>query len=598
MSAEVDRRCDDLIASVAARRVRVMSAVILLGVVGTFLSSEAAGVPLTRTTIAYNVFAMSLLATIVVGSWLRKLSPHLAVVSLTLSWLVPVGGTLVSQYETGEVQLIILVLLELLGLVMLLDTRQTIACAALTLALYLPLLVRDARTIAVHVSIVVTAALFGVVLQIVSRRALVRAELHRIAEAVAAAELERNLVDLERSESERARLQESLLHAQRLEAVATLAAGIAHDMNNVLAAITNYANVIASEHPDANDSVQPVIEQALRGAELTRGLLAFGRRGQYRKQRTYLNDVVGDAVPLIKNALLSTHELVVAQGSSTAIVDGDRVQLRQVLVNLCINARDAMPDGGTILVASNVVDLDEQQAKPLGLPPGPYIQLHVADSGTGIDAATLPRLFEPFFTTKPVGQGTGLGLAFVWGVVQAHHGTVVVESEAGHGARFTVLLPKATKAAVTAATPDLYNPGPGTVLVIDDEAAVRNSTARMLQRKGYRVLMAENGADGLRAFASSESPIGLVILDMGMPVMGGAECFARLRAQSDVPVLIATGYAIDAELQDMISRGARLIEKPYKARDLMAEIERIKAVGAAEPALRDSDSNLTPTDPS
>ncbi|HLL25024.1 MAG TPA: response regulator [Kofleriaceae bacterium] len=587
---------DELLANVAARRVRTIGSVVAVSQIIAFITSAPAGFPLERATIIYNAVSIPALVVIAVLALLDRLPLRLAPTAATIVWCGPVGGTLLSQYQNGQAQLVIVVLIELACLAMLVDTRFVIAAAATTVACYVPLVIRDAEPVVMHVSVVLTAAVFGVMLQLVTRRSLVRAELHRMGEAEAAAELERKIAELERSERECERLQERLLHVQRLEAVGTLAAGIAHDMNNVLAGITSYANILGANDAATAREVQPLIDQALRGAELTRGLLAFSRRGQYRKVRVQLSQLVEETSALVKPSFPAECQLVVVQSTGTAQLEGDPVQLRQVIVNLCVNAADAMPNGGVVVLASDRVTLEEQAACEHGLPPGPYVRFHVADSGTGIDDATRRRMFEPFFTTKPVGKGTGLGLALVWGVVQAHGGAVHVETELGSGTRFSVLLPEAA-ATVTAKAPVIQTSvWPGRVLVVDDEAAVRNGTTRVLQRRGYQVLTAADGEEALRVFDEHADEIGLVILDMGMPVMGGAECFARLRERADVPVLIATGYAMDAELQSVLAGGASLIEKPFDARALLAEVSRLMRQGAVSaPSVRDSESEQTPT---
>jgi signal transduction histidine kinase/ActR/RegA family two-component response regulator len=587
---------EDMLAVVATRRVRSIAWVVLLGQLGAFALSVPSGVPLGTAAIIYNCIAIPVLGLIVLASLRGKLPPRLAPTAATIVWCVPVAGTLVSQYHNGQSGLVVIVLIELACLAMLVDTRLAIGAVLVVLAGYLPLVIRDAQPVAMHVSAVLTGALFGITLQMITRRSLVDAEMHRLATAESAAELARRLAELERIEDERTRLNERLLHAQRLEAVGTLAAGIAHDMNNVLAAITSYANVLAADDPSIANDVQPVVEQAFRGAELTRGLLAFSRRGQYRKAAVALTQLVDEAVPLVQPTLANGCTLVIAHGTSNARIVGDPVQLRQVIVNLCLNAGDAMAEGGVVVVATDRIVLDDEGATEYGIAPGAYVRIHVADNGSGIDDATRRRMFEPFFTTKPAGKGTGLGLALVWGVVQAHDGTVHVESEPGRGSRFTVFLPEAVVAVSTRTPRVTVQTLPTTILVVDDEVAVRNGTTRLLKRRGYTILTAGDGAEALRVFDAHAGEIGLVILDMGMPVMGGAECFAKLRERSDIPVLIATGYAMDAELQEIVGRGAALIEKPFESRTLLFEVSRLMARSGQIPtSFRDGRSDRTPT---
>ena len=584
---------DEMLALVATRRLRSVAWVVLMGQFGSFVLSAPSGIPLGTAAIIYNLIAIPLLAVITVLSLRDRLPSRWAASAATLVWCVPAGGTLVSQYANGQSGLIMIVLIELACLAILVETRLAIAAAGIMVAGYVPLVIRDAQTIAMHISMVVTAAVFGIALQIVTRRSLVRAEEHRHATAASAAELEQRLAELQRLEEEQACLHERLLHVQRLEAVGTLAAGIAHDMNNVLAAITSYANVLAADDPTIANDVAPIIDQAFRGAELTRGLLAFSRRGKYRKAAVRLSQLIDEVLPLVQPTMPNDCKLVLVHGTGTRRIVGDPVQLRQVVVNLCLNAGDAMPEGGVVVLTSDALVLDHAAARDLNLAAGPYLRIHVADSGAGIDDMTRKRLFEPFFTTKP--EGTGLGLSLVWGVVHAHEGTVVVESEPGKGSRFSVLLPEATVMVTAEILTVSGGSLPLTVLVVDDEVAVRNGTCRILRRRGYNLLTAGNGEEALRVYDEHAAEIGLVILDMGMPVMSGAECFAKLRQRTDVPVLIATGYAIDAELQDIVSRGAALIEKPFESRALLAEVQRLMARNAlVATSFRDSTSDRTP----
>jgi CheY-like chemotaxis protein len=238
-------------------------------------------------------------------------------------------------------------------------------------------------------------------------------------------------------------------------------------------------------------------------------------------------------------------------------------------MNLAVNAADAMTGTGTLTITT----------EPVELPTGSVVRLRVRDTGCGMDDATRARVFEPFFTTKPLGNGTGLGLSTVWGVVTSHGGTISVASAVGVGTVFTIEFPRtlALPPPPPASVIDVQ-PARATVLVVDDEPLVRSGTRRILERRGLAVLEASNGEEALAVFRAHAASIGLVILDMGMPVMGGAECFAKLREVADVPVLIATGYAEDTAAQALIARGATLIEKPFASAALARDVARLLAL--------------------
>ncbi len=438
---------------------------------------------------------------------------------------------------------------------------------------------------ALLVVLVLGAQIFALLFQQLVRSSLLHAETHRLLQEETSLELGHQLAELRASEHERGRLAEQLRQSQRMEVAGTLAAGLAHDMNNILCSIRSFAELLIAE-PDGvsvRGDLAQIIVQADRGAELTRGLLAFSRRGQYRKQIVGIDAVILDLVPLLSRTLAKTVAIRHDLGAGLARVEGDPSQLGQVLINLAVNAAHAMDGKGTLAICSEEVELDEAAAAALGTVRGSHVRIRVIDTGSGMDEPTRLRVFEPFFTTKPLGQGTGLGLATAWGVMQGHGGAIAVESQPGHGTTFTLHLPL-TAAMPTAVAPRPSEPGPSeshatsaTVLVVDDEPMVRRGTRRILERKGYTVLEASNGAEALELFARQGAVIGLVILDMGMPVMGGPECFTRLRALSDVPVLVATGYTSDVEAQALIARGATLIEKPYASADLTRNVARLLA---------------------
>jgi signal transduction histidine kinase/CheY-like chemotaxis protein len=578
-----------LLAPIALERARAIAPLGLAGLVGSLVLSEPSGVPLSLPVIVWNGCAAVVLGVLCFALMTRRLPVRFAHLALATLWWAAVAGTLVSTYFSGQTKLLAaIVLVEVCCAAILLETRIVIISFVIVDVLWIPLVFRDLGGEGrIYIAGMMLAQPFALLFQRLHRNALLRAE--------------RTASELAHQLDERSRLQEQLLHAQRMEASGTLAAGLAHDMNNILGSITSYAELLRGdvEQPNVQADLDSIIAQAARGAELTRALLAFSRRGQYRKHVIELDRVLGDVVPLLSRTLPKGIEIRTTLDAKTGYIVGDAAQLHQVLVNLGVNASDAMCGKGQLTITSSALVLDAATAGELAIAAGPMICVKVADTGSGMDEATRKRVFEPFFTTKPIGKGTGLGLSMVWGIVQSHGGAVRVESVAAQGTTFTIYLP------ITDHEPSIVEdvaPAPeatrrGTVLVVDDETAVRTSTMRLLQRKGLDALGASNGEEALAVFAAHERSIGLVILDMGMPQMGGSECFAKLRKQSSVPVLIATGYAVDAEAQELVAQGAALIEKPFPSAVLIREVTRLLAapVRSASPT---SSHATPPTSPS
>lgn len=487
------------------------------------------------------------------------------VASAALLWCSS-SSTLVTLSVTPLPGPLMLFIIQIATAGILMHTGWVLATLATLVAASIPILLDIAGIpAAMAIAAVITGAAFALLIHRVLLSAVIDAEMHRIAEAE---QLE-----------ERSKLHDQLLHAQRMEAVGTLAAGVAHDMNNVLASISNFATLLVDGATrEQRADLTQVIEQAERGAQLTRGLLAFSRRGQYRKEVIDVATEIRRMLPLLERML--PRSIVVRDELKLADVriEGDSVHLGQVIMNLALNARDAMDGVGTLSFGGALVDVDGR----------PHIALHLTDTGRGMDAATRLRVFEPFFTTKPMGQGSGLGLSIVWGIVQAHGGKLDVRSEPGAGSTFTVYLPTTTAPLTKAAKPLAPPPDVlrNTVLVVDDEAPVRESTRRLLARMGLDVLTASNGEEALAVFDEHGERIRVVVLDMGMPGMGGAECFKHLRKRSNVPVLIATGYAADEYVRELYAAGARVIEKPYAAADLRREVTQLlePVIASASPA--------------
>jgi CheY-like chemotaxis protein len=346
-------------------------------------------------------------------------------------------------------------------------------------------------------------------------------------------------------------------------------------MNNILGGILAYAEVLHAEAKDqaVRSDLARIRQEAERGAALTRSLVAFSRRGQYRKRAILLHSVLDDMMPLVARTL-GRNVVVARKDGPPTIIDGDPAQLGQVVLNLCMNANDAMNGAGTLALETDEVELADH-AK---LPAGRYAKLVVRDTGSGMDAETQRRVFEPFFTTKAVGKGTGLGLAMVFGAVEAHGGTIEIESEVGKGTAMTILLP-ATEANPT--LPASSAEGTrlrvhGRVMIVDDEPIVRSATARLVKQLGLDSLTASDGEEALALYKIHKDEIVLILLDMVMPKLAGPECYRELRKLGATPVLIVSGYASDAMTRALIEEGAEgFLEKPFTAPQLGAEIDRI-----------------------
>ncbi len=375
-----------------------------------------------------------------------------------------------------------------------------------------------------------------------------------------------------RLEAERQDLELRLSHSQRMEAVGTLAGGIAHDFNNLLHAIGGYAELAARDAVGVRGQrhLAQIRSAADRGTELVRGLLAFSRRGEPVRRSVDLNAEVTQTLELLARVVPRSIEIRAALAPDLWRVRGDPVLLAQVLVNLGTNARDAMPDGGELLVETGNASLSAgDPCLDPGAPPGPYVCLRVADTGIGMTPATVARIFEPFFTTKGVGEGTGLGLATAYGTVRDHGGWIRCQSALGRGTTFEVYLPAGAEVNAQAPPPaplPRAEGGTETLLVVDDEEAVLDLAREGLEDLGYRVLVARDGEQAVAEFREHQGEIALVVLDLGLPRLGGDRCLEELRRLSPrVPVLVASGYSPTEQFDRMTRAGAQgFLAKPYR----------------------------------
>jgi PAS domain S-box-containing protein len=378
--------------------------------------------------------------------------------------------------------------------------------------------------------------------------------------------------------SDRHRLEQQLLQAQKMEAIGRLAGGVAHDFNNLLTVITGYSDLVlgrlAGGDPNRAD-IEEIRQAGKRAADLTRQLLAFSRRQVLSPKPVNLNKVMQDMEKLLRRVIGEDIELVIRLDDSLGLAVADPGQLEQVILNLAVNARDAMPEGGRLTLATENVDFDpEATIHEWGLARGPYVSLSVSDTGSGIDEAVLERIFEPFFTTKGPGRGTGLGLATVYGIVRQSGGQITVDSQPGAGTAFRILLPR-TRQVADAASGLALSPAPPrgseTILLVEDEAAVRALLSRYLRQRGYTVYEAADGVEALEIAARrTKDVIHLLLTDVVMPRMGGVELAERLQAERPgVKVVFMSGYAGDQLGDaDFPPADAAFVQKPFSTERL------------------------------
>jgi two-component system cell cycle sensor histidine kinase/response regulator CckA len=381
--------------------------------------------------------------------------------------------------------------------------------------------------------------------------------------------------------TEHKRLEAQLQQAQKMEAIGTLAGGIAHDFNNVLMAIQGHTSLVLL-HTETNhpyfEHLRGIEDMVQKGADLTRQLLGFARGGKYEVKPTDLNQLVEKSCDMFGR---TKKEINVHTKYQEEVwpVEVDQAQIEQVLLNLYVNAWQAMPNGGDLYVETAHVVLDEDYARPYGVDPGRYVKISVTDTGVGMDKATQQRIFDPFFTTKEMGRGTGLGLASAYGIVQNHGGIINVYSEVGKGATFTIYLPASEKEIPVEETrlADEILRGTETILLVDDEDEVLGVGEKMLKEMGYEVFVARSGKDAIKIYGKQRDEICLVILDMIMPEMGGGETYDRMKETNpNVKVLLSSGYSIDGQAAEILKRGCDgFIQKPFSVKELSREVREI-----------------------
>jgi two-component system cell cycle sensor histidine kinase/response regulator CckA len=384
--------------------------------------------------------------------------------------------------------------------------------------------------------------------------------------------------------TERRQLESDLRQAQKMDAIGRLAGGVAHDFNNLLLVISAYAELmldsLAPEDP-LRHNVDEIITASRRAADLTRQLLAFGRKQLQLLQVLDLNTVIGEITRMLPRLIGEDIELVFTPGPDLGKVKADPVQIEQVVMNLAANARDAMPEGGTLTIETATVHVDESYIQRHSIVPvGDYVLLAVTDSGLGIATEHLPHIFEPFYTTKEAGKGTGLGLATVYGIVKQNNGFVWVYSEPGLGSTFKIYLPlvQSSRSEVRTTKPLELSPrGCETLLLVEDEASVRQASAQFLSRSGYTVLEANDGAEALRVSQQHHGPIHLMVTDVVMPKMAGPKLAALLaHERPEMKVLFVSGYAEKTVLQHgNIDVTTAFLQKPFSLKMLARKVREV-----------------------
>jgi hypothetical protein len=382
--------------------------------------------------------------------------------------------------------------------------------------------------------------------------------------------------------TEQKRLEDQIRQTQRMEAVGQLAGGVAHDFNNLLTVISGYSEMLLASLTDRDADLRRVHEihrAAARAASLTRQLLAFSRKQMLEPRVLDLDEVVQGMAPMLERLLGEHITLETPRARGLGAVRADRGQIEQVVMNLAINARDAMPGGGTVTIELSDVTLqDAGRGSGAALRTGPHVMLSVRDDGCGMDAATRDRIFEPFFTTKEVGRGTGLGLATVYGIIQQSDGAIRVESQPGLGSTFRIYLPRVDEpAAAGDAGPDLAAAGRETVLLVEDEDVVRALEIEVLAARGYHVLAAADAREALALAADREGPIALLVTDVVMPGRSGRELAHEfLRRRPGTPVLYVSGYANDAFVsRGLLEGGSWFLQKPFSPEALAGKVREI-----------------------
>jgi len=389
-----------------------------------------------------------------------------------------------------------------------------------------------------------------------------------------------NFVAVKRDVTENLRLNKQLLQAQKMEAIGTLAGGVAHDFNNILQVALGYSQILMADRSLTDrqrSDIKKIYDSSVRGADLVKRLMTFSRKTETRPRPLNLNDRILELAQMLQRTLPKMIDVELLLSPDLARINGDATQIDQVLINLAVNARDAMPDGGTLTVETQNITLDSSYARRyIDVKPGLYAMLLVSDTGTGMSKDTLEHIFEPFFTTKQTGHGTGLGLAMVHGIVASHDGHIRCYSELGQGTSFKIYFPSCeneVEQQEIKAIPEAPG-GSETILIVDDEAMIREMGTAILKDAGYTIITANNGRQALELYGQHGDQIAVVILDLGMPQMGGKQCLqALLEMDSKAKVIVASGYPAREEV---LALGAKdFVHKPYDVRIMLHVVRSV-----------------------
>ena len=407
---------------------------------------------------------------------------------------------------------------------------------------------------------------------------VLKGNLHRLLPAI-----HREIIEAE-TRREHRRSEQKIRQLEKFEAIGKLAGGIAHDSNNVIGAIMGWAEMgeeEAAKGSRAHKFFRLIREQSERASRLTQQLLAYARRQVLSPRNINLNDIVGEAMAMLQRVIGEHIEVKTRLAPDLHTTKADVAQVEQVLLNLCFNARDAMPAGGRLLIETRNIELDQAYCRRNGsLSPGRYVQLSVSDSGMGMDASIMEKIFEPFFTTKEKGKGTGLGLATAFGIVNQHLGHIDVSSEIGKGSIFRIYLPAIEESAeVRLETEEApVRGGTETILLAEDHEGLRQMSHELLSGLGYSIVLVRDGREAVEKFKADPRKFSLLVLDVVMPRLGGPDAFEEIRkVNPSIPVIFTSGYSEESEiLRSLLSRGgAQLLQKPYPPSDLARKIRDI-----------------------